>query len=276
MEKAIVFGAGSRTKLNIDKLKEQFNIVSIVDNDSTLWGKELEGISINSPSRLKQDDYDLIVLSNMVASTTEAWINQIKELGVEKQINYDYCVYNVDARVEFLKNFAGMVYANSWEGNVAEAGVFRGEFAREINKYFCDRQLYLFDTFEGFNAADLDSEDVNESLGRYSDTSVQFVMNKMVNKERVVIKKGLFPDTAVDIDDQFIFVNLDMDLEKPTRAGLELFKGKMSSNGVILVHDYFNPHYPGIKRCVDEWLDANTLYRGVPIGDNMSILIIGL
>ena len=37
-------------------------------------------------------------------------------------------------------------------GNVAEVGVFRGEFAQYINEVFPQKKLYLFDTFDGFDA----------------------------------------------------------------------------------------------------------------------------
>jgi O-methyltransferase len=39
-------------------------------------------------------------------------------------------------------------------GNVAECGVFLGEFSRMINHCFPDRKLFLYDTFEGFDERD--------------------------------------------------------------------------------------------------------------------------
>lgn len=44
---------------------------------------------------------------------------------------------------------------------MAEAGVFRGEFANEINRYFPDRECYLFDTFDGFDTRDFKYETMN-------------------------------------------------------------------------------------------------------------------
>lgn len=38
------------------------------------------------------------------------------------------------------------------QGAVAEVGVFQGEFAQYINVAFPDSKLYLFDTFDGFDA----------------------------------------------------------------------------------------------------------------------------
>lgn len=59
--------------------------------------------------------------------------------------------------------------------SVAEAGVFRGEFAKYINQFFPDRKLYLYDTFEGFNASDMKNDDKLKVIGdlKYvSNTSV--------------------------------------------------------------------------------------------------------
>jgi hypothetical protein len=42
-----------------------------------------------------------------------------------------------------------------------------------------------------------------------------------------------------------------------------------------LIHDYYNTFFPGIKKVVDEWVKENQEYRALPIGDNMSVMIIG-
>jgi hypothetical protein len=39
-------------------------------------------------------------------------------------------------------------------GNVAELGVFTGDFARMINYLFPQKRLFLYDTFTGFDARD--------------------------------------------------------------------------------------------------------------------------
>lgn len=41
-------------------------------------------------------------------------------------------------------------------GSVAECGVLYGETAMFINKYWSDRTLHLFDTFEGFPDNDIE------------------------------------------------------------------------------------------------------------------------
>ena len=42
------------------------------------------------------------------------------------------------------------------EGNVAELGVYKGEFAKYLNECFPDKSIYLFDTFKGFDNRDIE------------------------------------------------------------------------------------------------------------------------
>jgi len=44
---------------------------------------------------------------------------------------------------------------------------------------------------------------------------------------------------------------------------------------VILVHDYFGSQYPGIKKIVKEFMAEHPRLSKIPIGDAMSIAIIG-
>ena len=58
-------------------------------------------------------------------------------------------------RASSLELVAREIDGNAVPGAVAELGVYRGEFARLINRAFPRRKLYLFDTFEGFDESDL-------------------------------------------------------------------------------------------------------------------------
>jgi O-methyltransferase len=52
-----------------------------------------------------------------------------------------------------------------------------------------------------------------------------------------------FPDSANAVNDEFGFVNLDMDLYQPMLAELKFFLHRMISGGGVLLHDYFNLRY---------------------------------
>ena len=152
-------------------------------------------------------------------------------------------------------------------------------FAQEINRYFPDRTLFLFDTFEGFDRRDVDVElhgglsQVTEKY--YGETSVDLVFNRLPHKEKAVIRKGYFPETAQGLEDErFLFVNLDFDLYLPILAGLRFFYPRMVEGGVILVHDYFTQFYHGVGKAVKEFAQENAgTFLMAPIGDGISIAI---
>ena len=163
-------------------------------------------------------------------------------------------------------------------GSVAEGGVFQGEFAKEINRVFPDRSLYLFDTFRGFDPRDVKIE-VRENFsetkaGHFNITSVEHVLEKMPHRGMCVVREGFFPESTFGIEDTFCFVNLDFDLYQPTLAGLEFFVQKMVPGGVILVDDYFARGYKGVKHAVTEYAEKNRAVRVYPIGDGNSVAVL--
>jgi O-methyltransferase len=135
-------------------------------------------------------------------------------------------------------------------GEMAELGVFRGETSRFLRKVDSQRELHLFDTFEGFSSRD------HEMLRQFEDTTVSVVIRNVGNMDGVHIHKGYFPETAVGLEDHsFAFVILDADLYKPIKAGLEFFYLRMTRGGYVFVHDYnWNGYEMGAKRAVDEFL----------------------
>jgi O-methyltransferase len=153
-------------------------------------------------------------------------------------------------RVSSLELIANEIYDKNIDGNVAELGVFRGDFARIINKAFPDRKFYLFDTFEGFDKRDIDVElknNFSDGTQDWSDTSIELVLEKMQNRENCIVKKGFFPETAVGINDRFSFVSIDADLYDPIYNGLVFFYERLNNGGYIMLHDYNNKGYNGAK-----------------------------
>ena len=66
-----------------------------------------------------------------------------------------------------------------------------------------------------------------------------------------------------------------MDLYKPTLMGLEWFGDRMVKGGCILIHDYFSETFMGVKEAVDEYLEMHSGLYKLPIGDGISVAIIG-
>lgn len=160
-------------------------------------------------------------------------------------------------------------------------GVLRGEFAKEINKAFPDSQLFLFDTFEGFDERDVDIETKKgfskTFAGHFAITSEELVMSQMEYPDNVHIRKGWFPESISEDDcfNKYIFVNLDFDLFAPTFEGLKYFYPKMVKKGVILIHDFYHLNYKAVPEAIKAYEDeiGFELIK-IPIGDNCSIAII--
>lgn len=187
----------------------------------------------------------------------------LKRYGMDIFFAYNRIKLNdFEPRSATLELMSREIYRYDIQGSCAEVGVYRGDFAKEINHYFPDRKLYLFDTFEGFDKRDIEITRKNEIAvgeGDFSQTSVDIVLSKMEHKENVIVKKGWFPETANGVDDKFCFVSLDADLYKPIKAGLEFFYPRLVNGGIIMVHDfnYSLDDYTGVHDAVKEFCLAN-------------------
>ncbi|GHU85010.1 hypothetical protein AGMMS49941_04040 [Deferribacterales bacterium] len=107
-------------------------------------------------------------------------------------------------RLATLNYLCHEIKRNKIAGAVAELGVFRGNFAKYINRALSDRELYLFDTFAGFDKKQLE-RDMKSVQGIvphdfFGDTSIELVMKKMVHPELVRVVKGVFPASTHGID----------------------------------------------------------------------------
>ncbi len=139
------------------------------------------------------------------------------------------------------------------EGNLAEFGVFRGISSKIIHFLAPERKLYLFDTFEGFPIEFLQDKNL---INSFKETSIKLVKKNIGDMKNVIIRKGVFPETARDLEsEKFSFVSLDVDLYLSTLKGLEFFYPKLSKGGFIFIHDYNTPEYNrGGYRAVKEFL----------------------
>jgi O-methyltransferase len=163
------------------------------------------------------------------------------------------------------------------EGNVAELGVYKGKFARYINQYFPSRKLYLFDTFEGFNASDVNSEKKNKYSGGdqdFSDTSLESVLKKMPFPGQCEPHKGFFPESAKGLEDKFVFVSLDADLYDPLYAGLSFFYPRLVRGGYIFIHDFNNDSYKGARMAVENYCREQQInYMPLPDSGGSAVIM---
>ncbi|MEI7501457.1 MAG: TylF/MycF/NovP-related O-methyltransferase [Bacteroidota bacterium] len=141
-------------------------------------------------------------------------------------------------------------------GVFVELGVYKGESAAIIHQMDPDRPFHLFDTFTGFPSSDLKletGEAATYTVKNFADTNVDQVLKKITGNHNIIIHPGYFPDSTADFHDKVALVNLDADLYKPTKAGLEFFYHRLSPGGVIIIHDY-NDKWFGVITAVNDFM----------------------
>ena len=257
MKKTVIFGAGhigQRLCLNLQTTNVE---MVFTDNDPKLWNTEITlnniGYKVISPEKIKSLDYNKIHIA-VKGARNEVYIQCVAVLNVnESNIDCTYLdnfVNGIDqwqlkARNWFLECYSKLAYEKNLPGAVAEVGVYRGAFAKEINRLFPDRKIYLYDTFEGFDKRDIEKEidlstknDTRDKidtwrkmLGNFENTSEDYVVSQLPHPENCVLRKGYFPDTFNEDREQFCFVNLDCDLYNPIYSGLEKFYPRMVRGG---------------------------------------------
>jgi hypothetical protein len=140
-------------------------------------------------------------------------------------------------------------------GDVAELGVYRGNSAALLSYYarIHRRRVFLFDTFQGFDSRDLVGVDDARPI-EFDDTSLARVRDLVGDKD-VTFVQGRFPQ-SIPPDlyvSRFCLAHIDCDLYEPAKAALEFFYPRISPGGLLIMHDYGNPHWDGMKRAVDEY-----------------------
>lgn len=179
---------------------------------------------------------------------------------------------------------------NNIAGDIAEVGVFRGRFAKILSYYFPEKDLYLYDTFEGFNEQQIDDElergfVTKDWAQRFIDTNENNVREYIGNAAHTKIRVGFFPETVMEEEKErkFCLVSLDADLYEPILEGLRFFYPRLAEGGYILVHDYngldvSDNQYvttEGVRQAVYDYeKEIGKIVSKVPISDRNGTLII--
>jgi len=163
------------------------------------------------------------------------------------------------------------------EGCVVECGVWKGGSSMAAALSFlnfgeANRNLYLYDTYEGMSAP----EDVDKKVGDDELAAVKFQETKMSEdssdwcyspieevsqnlattgypKERLRFIKGKVEDTlpTQSPDEPIAILRLDTDWYASTKVELELLYPKLVKGGVLIIDDYGT--WEGARKAVDEY-----------------------
>ena len=277
MKKVIIFGAGQAGQIVYKRICKDYEVIAFCDSNEQKQGTTLFELPIIAPIKLKEMKFDYIFIG---ADARESITRQlVQQIGISPDILLDepmrLAAYH--ARRMALTSAKELIEANGLVGDVAEAGVFQGEFACKINEAFPNRSLYLFDTFEGFDKRDVvvESPTTGALVQEFNiDTSADFVLSRMPFQDKCIIRQGYFPESAHGIDNDFVFVSLDMDLYKPILEGLKFFYPRLVKGGYIFVHDFFSDRFSGVKKAVHEFVQGeNGDVKLCPLGDECTIVV---
>ena len=293
MKRIVIAGAGSMGLAAAGLLDpNRVEFLGFADNDPSKWTKEdgsypEEGdaagkppvFSIQTAVDLAPDEF---IISAIDKERSRAIAEQLKVCRFYGNIMTLHEIYeNFDIRSHCLKELAdrisGAYGGPEVPGAVAELGVYKGDTAWQINSFLPEKQFYLFDTFEGFAESDIKIEKAyalsRAETGEFSDTSVGEVLQRLPHPEKCHIRKGHFPETAAGLAHaEFSFVSIDPDLYEPALAGLEFFYPRLNEGGVIILHDFGNTQYKGVRQAVKEY-NQKLIAMGekplklVPLGD---------
>ncbi len=274
MKTIIILGAGQFGQACANLINTaNTKLLAFGDNSASLRGTCVGGIPVLSVEKAVElkPDYGLIAVVD--ETRTSQLRNQAQKAGFQGIFLLLGQLYRrFDIRSATLHPIAHRLISQRVPGDVAELGVYKGDLAWQMNALLPDRTLHLFDTFEGFDARDIQEESrqgfSRARDGDFGDTSLDFVRSRLPHPDKALFHKGFFPDTTKGLENcRFALVSLDADLYAPVLAGLEYFYPRLSSGGMIVLHDYNNRRFRGAAQAVEDYEKAHGPLALVPLCD---------
>ena len=154
MKRIVIIGAGQMGRALHKMLNpSETEFLCFGDNDASKW-TDGEVVSVLSAVSLKPD---MIIISVTGEDRARALNEQVKLCGYNGEVLLLKDIRKLfDIRSRCIAELAERVEAVS--GAVAELGVYKGDTAVLLNGLFPHRELYLFDTFEGFHEREIAGE----------------------------------------------------------------------------------------------------------------------
>ena len=136
MKKVVLFGAGQVGAMVSNLMGPFYRVICFADNNENKWGEKILGIPVLSPAESLSLRPDLICLCVTGEDRIREMKDQLKTLGYEGEIISSEPFMLFDSRAAMLRLLAEQINANNTDGDCAELGVFRGDFAAIINAAF--------------------------------------------------------------------------------------------------------------------------------------------
>jgi hypothetical protein len=185
-------------------------------------------------------------------------------------------------RLVSLSRAIDYIARNDIQGNIVECGVWKGGSMMLIAKRLMqlnnqERNLYLFDTFEGMSdpsdndISALDKRNAKELLNdadRFSGdnvwcySSIDEVKSNLAKTnypaENLFFVKGKVEDTLpLPSIGKIALLRLDTDWYESTKHELETLYDSLETGAVLIIDDY--GHWSGSKKAVDEFIEQRQM-----------------
>ena len=160
----------------------------------------------------------------------------------------------------FILNIS-KILKDSVPGDIAEVGVYKANSAYILSHYSqkYNRNVFLFDTYEGFDQKDLVNIDKKKKI-EFQDNSIEYVQEFLKEFNCISYEKGYFPDTFKKKHKRkYSILSFDVDLYLPIKNCLEYFYPNLSKGGIMFLHDYSSMHWDGAKKAIDEFCLKNEI-----------------
>lgn len=134
----------------------------------------------------------------------------------------------------------------SSHGDICEFGCNSGRTARWLRELLPDKHLWLYDTFTGHprEGAGFKQGDMAANCDALDDIP-----------KTTVVKGDILnlSQASTDLPQTILLAHIDLDGYEATLHTLELVWPRLHRFGALIIDDYHDPTYPGVKRAVDEF-----------------------
>lgn len=285
MKTVVILGADSLGMAVAEMLNpKEMKLVGLGDTRAESWNvfsdlekgelkEEIDGMPVMPVDLAVALQPDILVIATTDAEKSHALEYMAIRAGFLNDIVFIKDIHDqFSVRCGVLRRLCRRLNGLGVEGNAAELGCYRGDTSWQLNALMPERRLYLFDTFEGFDSRDIAKEQElgcsDAAPGRFSGADPEKLLERMPAADQVIIKKGWFPETAFDIEDEtFALVYIDACLYNPTLSGLEFFFPRMARGGVILLAGCDDAKYKGTAKAVEALEAKYGALLMLPVGD---------
>jgi len=164
--------------------------------------------------------------------------------------------------------------ATGLEGDFVECGTNRGGTAMLVVKYLGsllhDRQIFLFDTFQGLDQSVSTADEMTRLTGHYvecyEETAARF--SPFPNVKAI---RGMVPEVLrTSAPEKIAFLHIDLNAAEPERAAIEMLWPRLSPGAPVVFDDYAWVACQNQKNALDEFAAlAGVRILSLPTGQGL-------